>query len=201
MHYSAAVDAPWLWYEPFDLGRVPARGGHGTDMFQVHPELPGINVHWFVTTLIKAPGHAPADTLAAAPILNRLQSPGEIAEVTQQLMEARQRDPEAQLWPEVAVDIIGEDYQRVGDIKTAIEIFKLNLLAYPDSAEANDDLANSYLANGQKDLARQYAEKALALLDSHKAPASSWSDTEPKRDRIRHSAMRTLAQANKASDN
>jgi hypothetical protein len=104
-------------------------------MFQVHPELPGIIVHWFVTTLIKAPGHAPANTLTAAPILNRLQSSGEIAEVTQQLMEARQRDPEAQLWPEVAVDIIGEDYQRVGDIKTAIEIFKLNLLAYPGSAD------------------------------------------------------------------
>ena len=201
VHYSAAEDAPWLWYEPFDLGRVPAGGGHGTDMFQVHPELPGIIVHWFVTTLIKAPGHAPVDTLAAAPILNRLQSPGEIAEVTQQLMEARQRDPEAQLWPEVAVDIIGEDYQRVGDIKTAIEIFKLNLLAYPDSADANDDLASSYLADGQKDLARQHAEKALALLDSHKAPASSWSDTEPKRDRIRHSAMRTLAQAIKEPEN
>jgi hypothetical protein len=41
VHYSAAEDAPWLWYEPFDLGRVPARGGHGTDMFQVHPELSG----------------------------------------------------------------------------------------------------------------------------------------------------------------
>jgi hypothetical protein len=27
VHYSVAEDAPWLWYEPFDLGRVPARGG------------------------------------------------------------------------------------------------------------------------------------------------------------------------------
>jgi hypothetical protein len=71
---------------------------------------------------------------------------------------------------------IGEDYERAGDINTAIEIFKINLLAYPDSADANDDLSSSYLADGQKDLARQYAENALALLDSHKAPASSWSD-------------------------
>ena len=30
-------DAPWLWYEPFDLGRVPATGGHGTDMLKLHP--------------------------------------------------------------------------------------------------------------------------------------------------------------------
>src|SRR5947208_13189906 len=44
VHYSAAQEAPWLWYEPFDVGRVPANGGHGTDMFKVHPELPGIIV-------------------------------------------------------------------------------------------------------------------------------------------------------------
>lgn len=200
VRYSAAEDAPWLWYEPFDLGRVPATGGHGTDMFRVHSELPGIIVHWFVTTLIKTPGHAPAETLAAAPVLNQLQMPGGVAQVMQQLLEARQKDPGAQLWPEVTADIIGEDYQRVGDVKTAIEVFKLNLLAYPDSADANDSLAGAYLADGQQDLARQYAERALALLDSHKAPASSWSDTAPKRDRIRHSAQRTLAQASKRAE-
>jgi tetratricopeptide (TPR) repeat protein len=110
------------------------------------------------------------------------------------LMAARQKDPQAQLWPEVALDIIGSDYQRVGDVKQAIEIFDLNLLAYPDSADANDNLAGAYLANGQKDLARKYAQKVLALLDSHAAPASSWSDTEPKRDRIRRSAEKTLKQ-------
>ena len=200
VHYSAAEDAPWLWYEPFDIGRVPAKGGHGTDMFKVHSELPGIIVHWFVTTLIKTPGHAPAETLAAAPVLNQLQMPGGVAQVMQQLLEARQKDRGAQLWPEVTVDIIGEDYQRVGDVKTAIEVFRLNLVAYPDSADANDSLAGAYLADGQKDLARQYAEKALALLDAHKAPASSWSDTEPKRDRIRHSAQRTLAQAGEGAE-
>ena len=88
-------------------------------------------------------------------------------------MEARQRDPQVQLWPEVNVDIIGEDHVREGEserkagrfrearmqIDTAIEIFKLNLLAYPDSADAHYNLADGYLKNGQKDLARQYAER------------------------------------------
>ena len=73
VHYSAAENAPWLWYETFDAGRVPAHGGHGTDMFKVHPELPGIVVQWFVTTLVKTPAHAPADTVAAASLLNELQ--------------------------------------------------------------------------------------------------------------------------------
>ena len=192
VHYSATQDAPWVWYETSDISRVPATGGHGTDMFPVHPELPGIIMHWFVTTLVKTPGHAPAETLAAAPILNQLQIPGGATQVRQQLLEARGQDPRAQLWPEVAADIIGEDYHRAGDIKNAIEIFKLNLLAYPDSADAHYNLADAYLADGQKELARQYAEKALALIDSHAAPLSSWSDTEERRGEIRRSVQKTF---------
>jgi tetratricopeptide (TPR) repeat protein len=168
-------------------------------MFQPHPELPEIIVHWFVTTLIKTPGHAPADGLAVAPILNQLQSPGGATQVTQQLLDARRKDPQVQLWPEIAVDIIGEDYQRAGDVKSAIEIFKLNLLAYPDSADALSNLADAYLADGQKELALQYARKALALLDSHKVPASSWSDTEERRGEIRRAIEKTLAQATKGA--
>ena len=57
---------------------------------------------------------------------------------------------------------------------------------------AHGNLANAYLKDGQKDLARQYAEKALALLDSHTAPASSWSDTEQRRGEIRNDIQRTL---------
>jgi pimeloyl-ACP methyl ester carboxylesterase len=200
VHYSAAEDASWLWYETSDVSKVPAHGGHGTDLFQAHPELPGIIVHWFVTTLLKTPGHALADTLAAASLLNQLQTPGGAVQVKQQLLEARKKDAQAQLWPEVAVDIIGEDYQRVGDIKNAIETFKLNLLAFPDSADAHYNLADAYLADGQKDLARQYAEKALAMIDSHRAPLSSWSDTDQRRGEIRHSVEQTLAQATKGPD-
>ena len=192
MHYSASHEAPWLWYEPFDIGKVPAKGGHGTDLFKVHPELPGIIVDWFVTTLVKTPGHAPADTVASAAILNQLETPDGVAQATRRLTEARQKDPKAQLWPEVTVDIIASGHLREGDAKTAIGIFKLNLLAYPDSADAHYNLADAYLKDGQKDLARKYAEKALAMLDSHAAPLSSWSDTEQRRGEIRRSAERTL---------
>ena len=192
VHYAAAAEAPWLWYEPFDVGRVPAAGGHGTDMFKVHPELPGIIVDWFVTTLIKTPGHAPADTLASAPVLDQIDLPGGVAQVKRQLTEVRRRDPEAQLFPEISMSIKGQERARAGEPKQALEIFKLNLLAYPNSADAHTDLADAYLADGQKDLARQHAEKALALLDSHAAPASSWSDTEPRRGEIRRSAEQTL---------
>jgi dienelactone hydrolase len=210
VHYSAAQDAPWIWYETSDASKVPANGGHGTDMFNPHPELPGIIVDWFVTTLIRTPGHAPADAAASATILNQLWTSEGVTRVTQQLMEARRKDPQAQLFPEINVDIIGEDHVREGEserkaghlreakieIDKGIEIFKLNLVAYPDSADAHANLADAYLKNGQKDLARQYAEKALAMIDSHKAPLSSWSDTEQRRAEIRSGVQDTLKELN-----
>jgi pimeloyl-ACP methyl ester carboxylesterase len=206
IHYSAAQDAPWLWYETSDPSKVPDTGSHGTDLFHTHSDLPGIIVQWFVTTLIKTPGHAAVDPLAAAAILNQLAVPGGVAQVTQQLMEARKRDPQAQLFPEVSLDIIasgflgqaetdkgaGHPREATMEMKTAIEIFKLNLLAYPDSADAHFNLADACLKDGQKDVAREYAEKALALLDSHAAPLSSWSDTTERRAEIRQGIQDTL---------
>ncbi|MBZ5616502.1 MAG: hypothetical protein LAO23_21035 [Acidobacteriia bacterium] len=62
------------------------------------------------------------------------------------------------------------------------------------TADAYDSLSDAYLADGQKDLARQTAEKALVLLDAHTAPASSWSDTEARRKLIRDSAQQNLKQ-------
>src|SRR5438270_7301626 len=193
VHYSASHEAPWLWYEPFDIGKVPAKGGHGTDMFKVHLELPGIIVDWFVTTLIKTPGHAPADTVASASVINQIQMPGGVAQVTQQLIEARRKDPDVQLFTEVTVSTLGQDHMRAGEPKLAVEVLKLVLLAYPESADANETLAEAYLADGQKELARQHAEKALALLDSHRFPASSWTDTEQYRGEIRRSAEKVLS--------
>jgi tetratricopeptide (TPR) repeat protein len=194
VHYSAAHDAPWLWYEPFDIGKVPPTGGHGTDMFKVHPELPGIIVDWFLTTLVKTPGHAPADTVASASVINQIRIPGGVAQVTQQLTDARRKDPEAQLFPEITVSTIGQDYMRAGEPKSAVEVLNLVLLAYPESADANETLAEAYLADGQKELARQHAQKALALLDSHKLPTSSWTDTEQYRGEIRRGAEKVLKQ-------
>ena len=206
IHYSAAQEAPWLWYETSDPSRVPATGSHGTDLFKTHPDLPGVIVQWFVNTLIKTPGHGPADPLAAAAILNQLEMPGGVTQVTRQLTEARKRDPQVQLWPEVSLDIIGSDHLRLAEVektagqtsesqaerKLGIEIFKLNLLAYPDSSDAHFNLADAYLQDGQKALARHYAEKALALLDSHTAPLSSWSDTSERRAEIRQGIQDTL---------
>ena len=192
IHYVAAEEAPWLWYEPFDIGKVPAKGGHGTDMFQTHPELPGIIVHWFGSTLLKTPGHAPADAVAAAPLLAEVEFNNGAARAEQQLIEARKKDHGAQLWPEISMSIVAQDYQRAGDLKNAIAVFKLNLLAYPDSADASESLAEAYLADGQKELARKFAEKTLSLLATPGIPASSWTNTDEYRFEVRKGAQHVL---------
>jgi dienelactone hydrolase len=213
IHYNGPK-APWLWYETSDLSKVTATGSHGTDLLTRHPELAATIVDWFVTTLIRTPGHAPADTVASAAILNQIEMPGGVSSVTQLLMEARRKDPKAQLWPEVNVDIIGEDHMRQAvaekrsghlreaemEMKTGLEIFKLNLLAYPDSADAHYNLADAYLRVRENALARQYAEKALAMIDSHATPLSSWSDTEQRRAEIRSAVKDVLKKLDATAD-
>jgi len=188
VHFSKAEEAPWIWYET-DSGKPPAHGGHGTDLFASHPELSDIVVQWFVTTLIKTPGHAPADPIAAAPILSDVEFGGGVARAAQQLADARKRDPEAQLWPEISMSIVGQDFMREGDLKSAIEILKLNLDAYRDSADAHETLAEAYLKDGQKELATKHAELALFILDSHSLPGSSWSDTLERNAEVRKGAQ------------
>jgi pimeloyl-ACP methyl ester carboxylesterase len=196
IHYAGAK-APWVWYETSDASKVPATGSHGTDLFQRHPELRATIVDWFVSTLIR--GQRPADAVASAAILQEIERPGGPERVTEQLLVARRRAPTRQLWPEVNVDILGEDHMREAEaqkkagharqaqaeMKVGIEIFKLNLLAYPGSADAQYNLADAYLQAGKKGLARLHAEKSLRMIDAHITPLSSWSDSAERRAEIR----------------
>jgi dienelactone hydrolase len=168
-----------------------AKGGHGADMFAVHPELPGLIVDWYVTTLIKTPGQAPVTETAAgippaAHILDQIDQPGGAAKVGQLLEEARQHDPKAILFSEATVNFVGYEHIQAGDTKGAVEIMKLNVTAYPNSPNVYDSLADAYLANGQKDLARQNARKAVELL------SADTTDNEQIRNAIRDNAQQKL---------
>ena len=68
----------------------------------------------------------------------------------------------------------------------------MNELAYPDSADVADNLADAYLADSQKDLARQYALKSIELLNRPGLPASTWANTEQYRGEIRRDAEKLL---------
>ena len=170
-----------------------ATGGHGADMFAVHPELPGMIVDWYVSTLIKTPGREP-DTKDApllpseVHILDEIDQPGGAVKVGQLLEEARKRDPKAMLFSEAMVNLVGYDHIQSGDTKGAVEIMKLNVAAYPNSPNVYDSLSDAYLADGQKELARQNAKRVLELLPS------DTTDNEQRRNGIRASAEQKLKQ-------
>ncbi len=166
-----------------------AKGGHGADMFPVHPELQGLIVDWYVTTLIKTPGRAPVAVAKDAPVipqevrdLDRIEQPGGPAKVIKALEDARHADRKIALSPEGMVNYMGYEHLQSGDVKGAIEIFKVNVAEYPNSANVYDSLSDGYFADGQKDLARQNAKRALELL------TSDTTDNEQMRDGIRDSA-------------
>ena len=168
-------------------------GGHGADMFAVRPDLVDQIVRWYVTTLIETPGEAPPQK--NAPVvpeqirnLSVIDEPGGATKLSHQLEQARREDPNATLFPESPANIIGYEHLQAGDNAGAIEIFKLNAAAYPDSPNVYDSLSDAYLAAGQKDLARQNAEKTLQLLPS------DTKDPEQLREGIRQSAEGKLKQ-------
>jgi dienelactone hydrolase len=170
-----------------------ATGGHGVEMFSAHPELPVAIVDWYVTTLITTPGRAPV--LRDVPTipqeshnLDLVDQPGGAAKVAKMLEDARRRDPKAGLFSEGIVNYMGYEHLQSGDRKGAIEILKLNATAYPNSPNVYDSLSDAYLADGQKDLARQNAKRALELLPS------DTTDNEQVRKLIRDSAEQKLKQ-------
>jgi tetratricopeptide (TPR) repeat protein len=75
-----------------------------------------------------------------------------------------------------------------GDIEGAIALFQMNVAVYPNSPNVYDSLSDAYLADGQKDLARQNAQKAVELL------ASDTTDNAARQDDIRQSAEQKLKQ-------
>jgi dienelactone hydrolase len=168
-------------------------GRHGAEIFKAHPEFMTQITDWYVTTLIKTPGKAPvpsepAKVPAEVQTLNTIDEPGGAAKVQAQLQEARQHDPNAKLFDETLVNLIGYEHMQAGDVKDAIEIFKLNVAGYPNSANVYDSLGDAYLADGQKELARENSKKALELLPS------DTTDNQQRKDGIKTSAEGKLKQ-------
>jgi dienelactone hydrolase len=170
-----------------------AKGGHGADIFAVHPGLMTEIVDWYVTSLIKTPGQVPAPKqMAALPpeiqIIDEIDQPGGAAKVEKKLASARQHDPKATLFPEQIVNIMGYEHLQTGDVAGAVEIFKLNTVAFPNSPNTYDSLADAYIAAGQKNLALQSSNRALELLPS------DTTDDKDRRDAIRESSEQKVKQ-------
>jgi dienelactone hydrolase len=171
-------------------------GGHGVEMFAAHQELPGTIVDWLGKTLrtpsagVAAKSSAPESR--ETQFLELLDQPGGAAKAAQLYEQARQSDPKVVLFPEVVVNRLGYEHLQVGDSKGGIEVLRLNVTAYPNSPNVYDSLSDAYFADGQKDLARKNAKKALELL------ATDTSDPEALRKGIKESAEQKLKQLGEA---
>jgi len=130
----------------------------------------------------------PAQPSAESDFLELLDHPGSIEKAVQKFTDARKRDPKAVLFSEAVLNRVGYEHLQAGDKNGAVELLKLNAIAYPNSPNVYDSLSDAYLANGQKDLARQNAQKALALLPS------DTTDPEDRRKEIKESAEQKLKQ-------
>ncbi|MNR32397.1 Tetratricopeptide repeat protein [compost metagenome] len=58
---------------------------------------------------------------------------------------------------------VGYQLLQTGKTKEAIEVFKLNTEAFPQSGNTYDSLGEAYLKNGDKKLAIENYEKSIAL--------------------------------------
>ena len=136
--------------------------------FGPHPELPKQIVAWYTDTLVKRPADPKAAvTVKSTPtreFWRKAVSPDGVAAAVQLFHDARRRDPRAILFPEAQLNLIGYLHLRAGRTAQAIELFTVNTLAYPSSANTFDSLGDAYLAAGQNAEALRASEKAIALL-------------------------------------
>ncbi len=77
--------------------------------------------------------------------------------------EKREAEPDIILFDEREMNALGYSFLQKGKTKDAIELFKLNTIAYPNSSNTYDSLGEAYLADGQKELAIKNYEKSLEL--------------------------------------
>ena len=170
-------------------------GRHGTEIFAPHPELPKQIVAFYVDTLQKNPATAnvkfkPKAT-PAQEFWTAASQPGGASRAVQIFHNAREGDPNAFLFPETMLNLLGYERLQAAGFSDAtsptqnsasnsshdaaqakvdaLTLLKLNAEAHPESANTQDSLADAYLANGQNAEALAAEQKCLELLPNDKA--------------------------------
>jgi len=173
-------------------------GGHGTEMFKAHPDLPAAIVAWYETTLNGKPAAVPAAARARPDdprirLLVTMDEPGGPARAAGILADEQKKSPDSKALQPGFVNQLGYVAIEAQDPKAAVAIMQVNVDGHPKSSNAWDSLGDALLAAGQKDKAREAAQKALTLVDSDTA------ETEQQRALIRESAQAKLNQLKDAT--
>jgi 3-oxoadipate enol-lactonase len=86
-----------------------------------------------------------------------------VTEAVAMFKEKRKEDSKWTPFSEARMNILGYQKLQGGKTEEAIELFKLNVLAFPESANSYDSLGEAYMKNGDRELAIQNYNKSLEL--------------------------------------
>ncbi len=167
-------------------------GGHGADLFEAHPELPGEIVAWYAAT-ISGQGQ-PASTnnhghdSPRIRLLMMTDEPGGFMRAAEAMNAERRKNPKSRILDPTFVNFVGYLAIPRNETKAAVAIMKVNVDGHPESANAWDSLGDAYLAAGESAKAREASEKALQLLEADK------SLSDAVREEVRKSAQGKLDQ-------
>jgi len=100
--------------------------------------------------------------LNGAEFFKTLNSQG-VAAAVELFKQKRQQDKQWLPFKEARMNILGYQNLQSGKIKEAIEVFKLNVIAYPQSANVYDSLGEAYMANDDVERAIKNYKKSLEL--------------------------------------
>jgi cyclase len=100
----------------------------------------------------------------------------------EQYMELKKDQPDSYTFAENDLNILG--YQLLWrDMKEeAIEVFKLNIQAYPKSVNPYDSLGEAYLASGDEELAIENYEKAVSIDPNFSSAVDALKRLKSKRE-------------------
>ena len=77
--------------------------------------------------------------------------------------DLKNNDPDAYAFQEFRLNNLGYQYLQGGDVETAIEIFKLNVEAFPEAFNPYDSLGEAYMTQGDTTQAVANYKKSLEL--------------------------------------
>ena len=95
--------------------------------------------------------------------MDKILAGGSLEAALARYREAKEKEKDAFTFGERELDVLGHRLLGRKKIREALEIFKLNAEAYPESSSVLTSLADAYLALGSRDLAVQNYKKAVQL--------------------------------------
>jgi tetratricopeptide (TPR) repeat protein len=128
------------------------------------PEAIGLRAGFFNVEHKKALTAPPRET----EIAEMVRTQRSVERIREIYAKAIKENPGVSVFREATMNELGYEFLFRGNAPLAIDIFKLNVEAFPKSANTYDSLAEAYEGAGKTDLALEFSKKAIELLKNDK---------------------------------